>query len=878
MVASPFAVGYYADVFSSPESCQTSDGTIHAITVNRYYHSHDNGVTWDAGVVLGTSVTGTQSSIACDSSDNLHFCYTATGSTSGYYKKGTVNKSGSPWTWTLGGADVAIDTTGGRHWDAQCLVDSVDTVHAIYYVDTTTGHWLHSHDGGSTWSTAVNGIAGASNATIRPCVDSANNIYFAAQIAGGAATIRKATYTAGSPPTWAIGSPTTVAAASNKMSIRCLPDDRLVVTYGATTSTSYVRRSTNVRDITAWDTTYQLESSGTGVQGVWTVVYDTASRWRVYYPSTALHASYDIFYKETNDSGASFGSRVAVTNDTKTNAAVHESQKRYGSNYHLIYRSYPSSVYQHNYIMLRFGATIDKTSDANFLNITKIKTILSDSRFKSTTTDTILSDSVFQPIPKTILSDTRFKSTTTDTVLSDSRYFKPSNTKTILSASRYFKPSNTNTLLSDSVIQPLPKTILSNTRFFKPDNILTILSDSKVQPPPIEVLSDSRFFKPDNIITILSNNIIQPLPINILSNSRYFKSDNTLTLLSDAIIQPLPINISSDARFFKSDNVLTITSDSVFQPLPKTIISDSIFFKPDNIIDVLSDAKFIKTNIDITSDAKFIRIISIDLLSDTIFFGTYSLYETSDVRLFKPDNILTILSDVHINPVPVDIYIQSDSRFFTPSNDIFILSDAVIQPLPIDIQSDSRYFKPDNVLTITSDAIIQPLPIDLLSDSIYFKPDNVITVSSDSVIQPLPIDLTSDSRFKLTITDTVLSDSVFQPLSKTILSDTRFFKPSNINTLLSDSVFQPLPIDLLSDSRYYKLGNIITVLSDAYFIRYGVMTKISDSRFINTYPVYKLSDAHFNPVPVDKTKISDAKFIHLPVGDTLPATNIGDDI
>ena len=48
MVASPFAVGYYADGLSSPESCQTSDGTIHAITVNRYYHSHDNGVTWPA--------------------------------------------------------------------------------------------------------------------------------------------------------------------------------------------------------------------------------------------------------------------------------------------------------------------------------------------------------------------------------------------------------------------------------------------------------------------------------------------------------------------------------------------------------------------------------------------------------------------------------------------------------------------------------------------------------------------------------------------------------------------------------------------------------------------------------------------------------------
>jgi hypothetical protein len=310
---------------------RTSDGTIHILTMDSsnghlfLYHSWDNGAHWTNDTIWEWH--GWDASMAKDSNDNINIAFIQgnSGSRQAIFRKLAVNKSGTPWTWTM--ETQKLVSTTGNPGTCDIEVDDNDIIHIVFDSNGVgICHWDKSLNGGANWD--ENSIC--NSGTVNPTIikDSLNNLYVISIQTDDWIAGQKITYNGGT--SWTIEDPVWISQLENEVvSLSILPDDRLVITYARwylpehSTWSLKFRKATNPRDITAWNTEISIaintELSDTSAYG--SIMIDKFYFIRVFFHNQ----DNKLCYRESQDGGATFGDITivypALSNTSNINVA-----------------------------------------------------------------------------------------------------------------------------------------------------------------------------------------------------------------------------------------------------------------------------------------------------------------------------------------------------------------------------------------------------------------------------------------------------------------------------------------------------------------------------------------------------------------------------
>ena len=306
---------------------RTRDHTIHAMfsedTALRHWFSRNNGISWNSTLIEAYTAGGYRSTaVDRDDNDNLYLVVSKSGTGAQQiitYRKGTVNKTNpSLWTWSWG----TETTISGTYISCVSPDISVVTINGLVCIhicwvcqaSTSMALWRYSVNGGTSWLPATPQKIFTNNYKYFPnvTVDANNNLFFFGSPSGGDVDYikgQKATYSAGSPPTWTLGAVVNCSHVSNAgyTSVsRCLSNNKVVILYPATATVTvdlYFRKTANPSDISSWNSQVLID---TGVHYLsYNFLVYTDTKIKVYYQKVA---DFTIYSKESLDGGATWGS------------------------------------------------------------------------------------------------------------------------------------------------------------------------------------------------------------------------------------------------------------------------------------------------------------------------------------------------------------------------------------------------------------------------------------------------------------------------------------------------------------------------------------------------------------------------------------------
>jgi|GEM_PF-5334237 len=317
---------------------RTSDNTVHAIfsedAAFNHWISRNDGVSWASITIESYAPSKSRyCSVVKDNNDNLYLATDKSENPSGiWFRKGTVNKGVSPWTWSWG-AEVEVTGALTHCFYPDILIDGNGYIHIpfarIYASVRCT--WARSINGGTTW---VIGTDTGGNAYLFPnyynyyptiVKDSLNNLYFFVVSSGGNPDyiqVKKATYSAG--PSWSLPSGqgnyvSNTTVQGGEVTARCLPDDRFIVAFVDSNSFSgnlYFTKSINPNDVSAWRFQIQL-STDVSIYSPSIIVY-SSSKYKIYYIKT----DGVVYSRETLDGGNTWSSVHCEYNASPINIAL----------------------------------------------------------------------------------------------------------------------------------------------------------------------------------------------------------------------------------------------------------------------------------------------------------------------------------------------------------------------------------------------------------------------------------------------------------------------------------------------------------------------------------------------------------------------------
>jgi len=304
---------------------RTRDHTIHAFFSEndalRHWFSRNDGISWSSTLIESYTAGGYRSTaVDRDDNDNLYLVVSKSGTGAQQiitYRKGTVNKTNPAlWTWTWSAETTISGTyTGNNSPDISVItISGLVCIHVCWVCQASTSMalWRYSVNGGTSWSATPTKIF-TNNYKYFPniTVDALNNLFFFGSPSGGDIDYikgQKATYSAGSPPTWTLGAVSNCSHTSNAgyTSVsRVLSNNKLVLLYPSSAVVScdlYFRKSTNPSNISTWDTQVLID---TGVHYLsYNFLVYTESKIKVYYQKVA---DFTIYSKESLDGGVTWG-------------------------------------------------------------------------------------------------------------------------------------------------------------------------------------------------------------------------------------------------------------------------------------------------------------------------------------------------------------------------------------------------------------------------------------------------------------------------------------------------------------------------------------------------------------------------------------------
>jgi len=330
--------GIYTALANQHKMVQTSDGTIHTISISCFnagsgtssinmFSSRDLGITWEIlNVRQWTPGQLNFPSIAKDSNDNLYITYGyLAGGADGKirFKKAIVNKTNPIlWTWSLG-SEISIDATITDGGVPDIMVDLNNYVHVVYCRTLLNkSRWARSIDGGTTWVREEITIPGGVNqgymvASIDK--DSQNNLYFGmaplfVSTRNFKFYIEKVNYLGSA--TWLQSTPVEVSSdVSTIGQLNVLPDDRICAIYGLKNNSGvYFRKTTLPRDITTWDSEVFIGESSAEESRNSSLSFADSDNLKVVFLSPLLHpTTFDIALTESSDGGITWSVPTLLT-------------------------------------------------------------------------------------------------------------------------------------------------------------------------------------------------------------------------------------------------------------------------------------------------------------------------------------------------------------------------------------------------------------------------------------------------------------------------------------------------------------------------------------------------------------------------------------
>lgn len=319
-------------VYNTQDKVKRShDHTIHALfsedTALKHWFSRDDGVTWSSTTIESYGAGGNrQTAVDRDDNDNLYLIVGKSGTAAQQiitFRKGTVNKGVSPWTWSWG-AETTISGAYISNASPDITVKDISgyvCIHVCWVCQAATSMalWIYSTNGGTSWSAITKIFPNNYKYFSNVSADALNNMFFFGSPSGGDVDYikgRKVIYSAGSPPTWALDATTYncshVSNAGYTSVSRCLSNNKLVLLYPSAAVVSadiYFRKSTNVSNVSTWDTQVLIDT-GVHYYSYGFLIYSD-TRIVVYYQKTA---DFIIYSKESLDGGVTWGAAVIENN------------------------------------------------------------------------------------------------------------------------------------------------------------------------------------------------------------------------------------------------------------------------------------------------------------------------------------------------------------------------------------------------------------------------------------------------------------------------------------------------------------------------------------------------------------------------------------
>jgi hypothetical protein len=341
---------------------RTADQTVHVFfseeLVLRHWFSRDNGSSWNStNIETYAAGQNRKTSITKDSNDNLYLVLAKGGGLPASliitFRKGTVNKGVSPWTWAWG----AETTLSGALINNDCpdiIIDPHDYINVVWVflgnpLPVGNALRLYSLDGGATWlpagPTPQKVFANNYQYYTTLVVDSQNNLYyFGSSKAASPSQIdflkgQKWSYNSGPPASWSAGA---VVNCSHVNTVgwsisRVLPNDKIVVLYPSSygsTADIYFRKTTNARDISAWNLQVLID---TGVQyASFNLFIYNNDRIKVYYQKVA---DTKIYSRETLDGGINWEAAIEELNVGTQPCSINFSSTPIGGSIDCIWRN-----------------------------------------------------------------------------------------------------------------------------------------------------------------------------------------------------------------------------------------------------------------------------------------------------------------------------------------------------------------------------------------------------------------------------------------------------------------------------------------------------------------------------------------------------------
>jgi len=289
--------------------CRTSDGTIHVLIRRTgyitHYYSYNDGRSWASQDVWVAEDT---CSLDKDINDNL-IAVKGDAANLIKFKKATVDKSSSPWTWSWGAEVTVYSGTEGYYPDI--LSDGNNYYHITFEVSSGLGKWARSIDGGNTW--IVTDVAGFGLYYVIGIIkDSKNNLYLVGAHVAGSSITRSVKITYNGGTSWTVGTYYAAYTWAFPGACHCLPDDRLVIAQMASFPLAiygdlYFNKTTNPSDVSSWESSVCIETDIDAPYPNPSIMVISSSKIRIYYTKNSI-----LYYKESSDGGASFGSAQAV--------------------------------------------------------------------------------------------------------------------------------------------------------------------------------------------------------------------------------------------------------------------------------------------------------------------------------------------------------------------------------------------------------------------------------------------------------------------------------------------------------------------------------------------------------------------------------------